>query len=109
MHSRTPAEFGAWIRWYHLPLFPALVAQALFVHFYLESSTKWLMWSVIATRGFIFAVNFLVQPNYHFSSIESVALLSSSAASRLPSSTPKPTFRPDGAVSGTPTASSPLR
>src|SRR3569623_1705542 len=76
MHSQTPAEIGAWIRWYHLPLFPALVAQVLFIHFYLESSTKWLMWSVILTRGFIFVANFALYPNYHFSSIESVHFVS---------------------------------
>ncbi|WP_459857033.1 sensor histidine kinase [Dongia sp. agr-C8] len=76
MHARTPAEFGAWIRWYHLPLFPALVAQVFFVHFYLESSTKWLMWSFILTRSFILIANFLLQPNYHFSSIESLHFVS---------------------------------
>ncbi|WP_395023352.1 sensor histidine kinase [Dongia sp.] len=76
MHARTPEEFGAWIRWYHLPLFPALVAQVFFVHFYLESSTKWLMWGVVLTRSFIFIANFLLQPNYHFSSIESVHFVS---------------------------------
>jgi signal transduction histidine kinase len=72
MHSLTPAEYGAWARWYHLPLFPALVAQVLFVHFYLESSTRWLMWGVILARSFIFVVNFSVHPNYNFSSIESL-------------------------------------
>jgi signal transduction histidine kinase len=72
MNSVTSAEYGAWLRWYHLPLFPALIAQVLFVHFYLESSTRWLMWSVVVARTFIFVVNFAVQPNYHFSSIESL-------------------------------------
>jgi signal transduction histidine kinase len=76
MHSLTPAEYGTWIRWYHLPLFPALVAQVLFVHFYLESSTRWLMWSVILARSFIFVANFALQPNYHFSSIESLRFVS---------------------------------
>ena len=76
MHATTPEEFGAWIRWYHLPLFPALVAQVLFVHTYLESSTKWLMWGVILTRGFIFVANFSLYPNYHFSSIESLRFVS---------------------------------
>ena len=76
MHSQTPAKFGTWIRWYHLPLFPALVAQVFFVHFYLESSNKWLMWSVVLTRSFIFIVNFALEPNYHFSSIESVHFVS---------------------------------
>jgi signal transduction histidine kinase len=76
MYSRTPAEFGTWIRWYHLPLFPALVAQVLFVHYYLESSTKWLMGSVILMRAFIFIVNFSVEPNYHFSGIDSLRFIS---------------------------------
>jgi signal transduction histidine kinase len=76
MHAKTPAEFGAWVRWYHLPIFPALVAQVLFVHTYLESSTKWLMWSVFVTRGFIFIANFSLHPNYHFSSIESLHFIS---------------------------------
>jgi signal transduction histidine kinase len=76
MHARTPAEFGAWIRWYHLPLFPALVAQVFFIHTYLESSTKWLMWGVILTRAFIFVVNFSIEPNYNFSSIESLHFVS---------------------------------
>ncbi len=72
MHAPTPAEYGAWVRWYHFPLFPALIAQVLFVHFYLESSTRWLMWGVILARSFIFVVNFSVHPNYNFSSIESL-------------------------------------
>jgi signal transduction histidine kinase len=76
MHSTTPEEFGAWVRWYHLPLFPALVAQVLFVHTYLESSTKWLMWGVILSRAFIFIANFSLHPNYNFSSIESLHFVS---------------------------------
>ncbi len=75
MHALTPAEYGAWARWYHLPLFPALVAQVLFVHFYLESSTRWLMWGVILARSFIFVVNFSVYPSYNFSSIESLRFI----------------------------------
>jgi signal transduction histidine kinase len=76
MHTRTPAEVGAWIRWYHLPIFPALVAQVLFVHTYLESSRKWLMWAVILVRTFIFIANFALQPNYHFASIDSLRFVS---------------------------------
>jgi signal transduction histidine kinase len=72
LHAATPAAFGEWLRWYHLPLYPALIAQVLFVHFYLDSSTKWLMWSVILVRSFVLVVNFSIDPNYHFSSIESL-------------------------------------
>jgi Na+-transporting methylmalonyl-CoA/oxaloacetate decarboxylase beta subunit len=38
MHSATPEEYGAWLRWYHLPVYVALIAQILFVHFYLRTS-----------------------------------------------------------------------
>jgi signal transduction histidine kinase len=72
MHSATPADYGAWLRWYHLPIFLALIAQILFVHYYLATSRPWLMWAVIAARSFVFVVNFLLDPNYHFSIIESL-------------------------------------
>jgi signal transduction histidine kinase len=76
MHSATPAEYGAWLRWYHLPIFFALIAQVLFVCFYLETVTKWLMWGAIVARSFVIVVNFSVDPNYHFSSIESLRSVS---------------------------------
>jgi signal transduction histidine kinase len=95
MQSATAEAFGAWIRWYHLPIFAALVAQVLFVHHYLESSTGWLMWSVLLLRSFILVANFVLYPNYHFSSIESlrsVPLLGGEVAA-IGAAVPRPGFQ----------------
>jgi two-component system, LuxR family, sensor kinase FixL len=72
MHSATPGEYGAWLRGYHLPVFLALMAQLLFVHYYLGTGREWLMWSVILARSAVLVVNFLVQPNFNFASIVSL-------------------------------------
>lgn len=72
MHSATAAAYGAWLRWYHVPIFLALMAQVLFVHCYLGTSGKFLMWSVILARGAVLGLNFLVDPNFNFSSIDSL-------------------------------------
>jgi signal transduction histidine kinase len=92
MHSATPAEYGAWLRWYHLPIFPALIAQVLFVHYYLESSTKWLMWTFLLARAFVFIVNFAVEPNYHFASIDSLRSMPmlGDQITMIASATPRP-------------------
>src|SRR5262245_45244766 len=50
MNSATPAEYGEWLRWYHIPFFVAVLAQILFIHYYLGTSRLWLMWTVIVMR-----------------------------------------------------------
>ena len=72
MHSANPEEYGAWLRWYHLPVFVALITQILFVHFYLGTSRMWLMWTVIAARSLVLVANFTVEPNFNFSTIVSL-------------------------------------
>jgi len=69
MHASTPAEYGKLIRWYHIPVFLAITAQMLFVHYYLGSSRVWLLWGPILARAVVVAVNFVVEPNLNFSSI----------------------------------------
>ncbi len=76
LKSTTPQAYGAWLRWYHLPVYVALVAQVLFVHHYLETGTAWLKWTAIAIRSFMVIANFLIFPNYNFVSIESLRSLS---------------------------------
>jgi signal transduction histidine kinase len=76
MTSAMPAEYGAWLRWYHLPVFLALAAQLLFVHHYLGTSRAWLLWAVIVARSIVLIVNFSVQPNYNFSSIDGLRTIS---------------------------------
>jgi signal transduction histidine kinase len=76
MHSAAPAEFGTWLRWYHLPIFLGIIAQILFVHYYLNASTLWLMWGAILARSFVLIVNFSIYPNYNFASIDALRSVS---------------------------------
>jgi len=72
MYSATPAEYGEWLRWYHASIYLAMLGQILFTHYYLRSSRLWLMWAAISLRAIVVAVNFLVHPNFNFSSITSL-------------------------------------
>ncbi len=76
MHSATAAEFGEWLRWYHVPIFLAFIALVLFVHYYLGTGRLWLMWAVICARSVVLVVNFSVHPNFNFSSIDSLRQMS---------------------------------
>jgi signal transduction histidine kinase len=69
MKSATPAEYGEWLRWYHVPFFFALLAQILFIHYYLGTSRSWLMWTVVVMRLAVLVGNFAVHPNFNFSGI----------------------------------------
>lgn len=76
MHSATPAQYGEWLRWYHLPVFSVLVSQLLFIHFYLGTGRRWLLWTLIAARSVILLVNFTVRPNFNFVSITALRPIS---------------------------------
>src|SRR5262249_52360381 len=65
-------EYGEWLRWYHLPLFLGLMAQMLFVRYYLGTGREWLMWAAILARSAVLVVNFSVCPNVNFASIVSL-------------------------------------
>lgn len=66
MHASSPAEYGAWLRGYHLPIFFVLLGQMLFVRFYLGTGRRWLLYTLIAWRVLILVANFSVEPNFHF-------------------------------------------
>ena len=76
MHAATPSEYGQWLRWYHAPVFVAIVAQVLFVRYYLGTGRPWLLWTVIGVRIVVLVVNFSLDPNFNYSSIQSVRHLS---------------------------------
>jgi signal transduction histidine kinase len=69
MQSATPAEYVEWLRFYFVLVYVALVSQLLFVNYYLGTGRSWLMWAVIVARSGMVLVNFLVRPNFNFSSI----------------------------------------
>jgi signal transduction histidine kinase len=76
MHSTTVAEYAEWLRWYHVPIFFAVIAQLLFVHYYLGTGRLWLMWAIIFARSVVLVVNFSVHPNFNFLSIASLRRVS---------------------------------
>jgi signal transduction histidine kinase len=76
MRSTTPAEYGEWHRWNHVPAFLVLVGQMLFVHYYLGTGRLWLMWGVIFARSLILVVNFSVDPSFTYSEIVSLRQVS---------------------------------
>lgn len=72
MHAATPAEYGEWLRWHHVPIFFTLVAMLLFVRVYLGTGRLWLLWTIIGARTFVLIANFSVDPNYHFDEIRTL-------------------------------------
>jgi len=76
MHSETTAEFGEWVRWYHVPNFFGLVALALFTNYYLGTGRVWLMWAFICARSVVLVVNFLVDPNFNLARLDSLRHMS---------------------------------
>ncbi len=76
MHAASAAEYERWAYWYHLPLFVGITAQVLFVRYYLGSGRDWLMWTVIFTRLVVLLANFVLEPNFNFERINSIAHVS---------------------------------
>jgi signal transduction histidine kinase len=72
MSSATAAEYGEWLRWDHLHAFLGVIGQVGFVHYYLGTARVSLMWTIIAMRSIVLVLNFLVHPNFNFSSIVSL-------------------------------------
>src|SRR5262245_65517365 len=76
MHATTTAEYGALLRWYHLPVFFVLVGHVFFVRYYLGTGREWLLWTVVGLRLVVLAANFLLDPNFNFREITSLQQLS---------------------------------
>jgi signal transduction histidine kinase len=69
MHASTAAEYGEWLRLCYLPVFFAVVGQVLFVHLYLGTGRRDLLWTIIGIRLFILVGNFLTTPSFAWSEI----------------------------------------
>jgi signal transduction histidine kinase len=66
MHAQSAAEYGEWARWYHLPLFVGIIAQAFFIRYYLGTGRRWLLWTVTAASTVTLLTDFLSQPNFNW-------------------------------------------
>ena len=72
MHSASPAEYGTWVRWFHVPNFLAIVALTAFVRLEFGTGRLWLAATVVALRTLLLALNFILHPNANWSEITSL-------------------------------------
>lgn len=70
MRSATAVEYGVWLRWYHVPVFFALLGLVLFVHYYLGTGRLWAIRAFILARLVVLLVNFFTTPNANFLSLD---------------------------------------
>ena len=69
MMSRTPEEFGAALRWIHLPTWLNFFAVTGFVLIHLRAGRLWLALLAIGVRFVTLVINFSIYPNINFREI----------------------------------------
>src|SRR3954471_22950578 len=72
MHSGSAAEYGEWVRWFHIPNFLAVVGLVVFVHLLFGTGRLWLAGAVVGLRLALLVVNFLVDPNVNWREISAL-------------------------------------
>jgi PAS domain S-box-containing protein len=76
MRAETTAQYGAILRWAHLPVWMLIVSVVWFVRLYLRAGRPWLAWSVCGLRTVALVLNFLLTPNLNYREITSLRHLS---------------------------------
>ena len=76
MRAETTAQYGALIRWAHLPVWMLIVSVVWFVRLYLRAGRPWLAWSVCGLRTLALVLNFVFTPNLNYREITSLRHLS---------------------------------
>src|SRR5947199_8780394 len=76
MQAETTAQYGAVLRWAHLPVWMLFVSVVWFVHLYLRAGRRWLVWAVCGLLTLALVLNFLFKPNLNFREITSLRHLS---------------------------------
>ena len=76
MRAETTAQYGAILRWAHLPVWMLIVSVVWFVRLYLRAGRPWLAWSVCGVRTLALMLNFLFTPNLNYREITSLRHLS---------------------------------
>src|SRR5512138_2737357 len=62
MHAGTAAEYAAWVRLFHLPLFFLTAGLVLFIGQHFGTGRAWLGWTVITLRGIVSLANIASGP-----------------------------------------------
>jgi C4-dicarboxylate-specific signal transduction histidine kinase len=72
MHASSTADYGQWVRWFHLPNALAVIGLVVFVHLQFGTGRLWLAGLVVALRALVLVLNFVLQPNITWSEISSL-------------------------------------
>ena len=72
MHAATVAEYRDWVRLCYLPFTVALVGQVVFVHQFLGTGRRWLLWTILSARLLVLVGNFLTYPTFAWREIASL-------------------------------------
>ena len=76
MRAETTEQYGALLRWAHLPIWILVVSLVWFVRLYFRAGRPWLAWSVCGLRTLALVLNFLFTPNLNYREITSLRHLS---------------------------------
>jgi signal transduction histidine kinase len=76
MHALTPAEYGQWVRWFHVPNALAVIGLVVYVHLQFGTGRLWLAGLVVGLRTLLLVLNFLLDPNVTWSEISSLRTIS---------------------------------
>src|SRR5206468_7403659 len=69
MRAQTPEQFGAIVRWLHVPVWLMIASLVVFVRLYLHAGRWWLAWTVIGVRTLSLILNFIFSPNINYREI----------------------------------------
>src|SRR4029077_17919098 len=70
--ASTGAQYGAAIRWAHVPLWVVLVSLVWFVHLYLRAGRRWMVWTICGLGTLALGLNFLSKTNLNYREIPSL-------------------------------------
>ena len=91
MHATATAEYGAIVRWAHLPAWGMIVLLPWFVYFYLHAGRPWLLWTITILRTLVVIINFILTPNINHREVLSIRQLSFFGESvSIPQVVPRP-------------------
>ncbi len=72
MRAETPAEFGAAVRWMHVPMGVLFIAVVWFIRAYLGTGRVWMAWFLTGLRGVILILNLFFFPNVTFHEVNAL-------------------------------------
>ena len=72
MQTASPVEYGELLRYQHIAVLTFLLPAAWFVHLYLGTGRKWLLYSMSFLRVAALVLNFIFTPNLNFREITAI-------------------------------------